>query len=190
MQGYRPTALFVSLRPPHSVSLDLGDKPHGHRPALEALGNLPLLSKALINVFNTLPKVIPGILSQLLDGMKHTGYTDKSFKVFNLGNERVQLNGCAIEMGLEYDKRDLSNIIDAVDEIFSCAARARAKDVYFSSPFALRFVAESEALLAMQYDRPTCMIEVPMLVHTYGFKEMMWSAQDALLKVGGRACCM
>ncbi|MDQ3565577.1 MAG: FAD-binding protein [Pseudomonadota bacterium] len=55
----------------------------------------------------------------------------------------------------------LENTVAAVDRILDIMARNR---YFYAVPFGVRFVAPSRHYLAMQYDRPTCMIEIPMLL--------------------------
>lgn len=53
----------------------------------------------------------------------------------------------------------IENTVAAVDRILGLMNRSRD---FYAVPFGVRFVAPSSHYLAMQYDRPTCMIEVPM----------------------------
>lgn len=55
----------------------------------------------------------------------------------------------------------LDKTIQAVEMILDIMAR---NQYFYAVPFGVRFVAPSPHYLAMQYDRPTCMIEVPMLL--------------------------
>ena len=55
----------------------------------------------------------------------------------------------------------LENTVAAVDMILDIMSRNK---YFYPVPFGVRFVAPSRHFLAMQYDRPTCMIEVPMVL--------------------------
>jgi hypothetical protein len=55
----------------------------------------------------------------------------------------------------------LERTIEAVDRILDIMS---SNAYFYAVPFGVRFVAPSEHYLAMQYDRPTCMIEIPMLL--------------------------
>lgn len=90
----------------------------------------------------------------------------------------------------------LENTVAAVDRILDIMARS---DYFYAVPFGVRFVAPSEHYLAMQYDRPTCMIEIPMLLpistdkreeQLHDFKAALQDLEDALCydpgNLGGR----
>jgi D-arabinono-1,4-lactone oxidase len=55
----------------------------------------------------------------------------------------------------------LEHTVAAVDRILDIMRDSR---YFYSVPFGVRFVAPSKHYLAMQYDRPTCMIEIPLVL--------------------------
>ena len=68
------------------------------------------------------------------------------------------------------DATDPEITIKAVDQMIKSYQEALHEDNRFftTSPFAMRFTAASKSFLAMQYNRPTCTIETPILLETFG----------------------
>ena len=124
------------------------------------------------------PHLVDGALELLELG--DDGYTDASFKVFDLGPAN-DLPACATEIAVP-----LEQAVPAIEAIFKLAEDAAAVgNVYLSSPIGVRFCAPSSQHLSMM-QAPTCTIEVPMLVGTVGGLEMLERIEEALRAFGGR----
>lgn len=129
--------------------------------------SLPYFSNGIASgVFRNMPSKIPGLIDSALHDLPGD-YASHYYNVLRLGADAV--NGYAVEIGY-----DLKSYFKAVDFIFDLAQRklkeaANVPDdekykYYITSPFCLRFVAASDALLSPQFGRETCMIEFPFVM--------------------------
>jgi hypothetical protein len=120
---------------------------------------------------------------QLQDQALHTladdSYKAESYRVFNLGMAN-QFRAWGIEMAFHLDET-----IAATERLFSLAAEQRQRGRMHSSPVSLRFVAAARAHLAMQYGRPTCMMEIPMLVQARESQAFLIDYETAYIREFG-----
>ncbi len=81
----------------------------------------------------------------------------------------------------------LEKTVEAVEAILDLMA---SSDAFYAVPFGVRFVAPSKHYLAMQYDRPTCMIEVPMVLPNKSDKraEQFHLFKEALEAIEKKLC--
>ena len=119
-----------------------------------------------------------------ITGLARKGYTNDSHRVFNIGAANAAL-AYSSEIGVPVDAEGTH--IAAVEQVIALAEQRR-KDggAYHTAPIALRFVAASDAHLAMMHGRETMMIELIELVDTEGGYELLGSYEDALYELGGR----
>jgi hypothetical protein len=139
----------------------------------------------LINLVQGLwPQLSPWLIDRALSSLADTDYTDVSYRVLNIGAANY-LPAFSAEIGVPVDERALH--VEAVETIFEVAARHRdLGHTYQSSPISLRFVRNSDALIAMMNGRETMMIELIMLTHTEGGFELLADYEEALYALGGR----
>ncbi|KAF3908307.1 hypothetical protein AA313_de0206768 [Arthrobotrys entomopaga] len=125
------------------------------------LASWPLAQHWLVWALNLWPTVSPELINKALNSLLEGGpYIDKSFNVLNLGPVN---NVKAIAMELSYPlDENLVNEIDGLLLLFQ--EQAEKMNWYMAGPFSLRFVAASDAYLAPQQGRPTCMVEMDMLL--------------------------
>jgi L-gulono-1,4-lactone dehydrogenase len=121
----------------------------------------------------------PGLVAKrfdsLLKDMCDNGYTNISYKVFNIG-EANSLPADSMELGVAVD----GSHIEAVDKILAIAAQRAEEGIHHTSPFSLRFVAPSGAYASMMYDQPTMMIELIMVTGSRGNLALLLGYEDAL----------
>jgi len=138
------------------------------------------------------PHDVPVSLYKALSIMEGT-FIDKSYKIFNLGDSSGYL-GYAIEFGFPITVNDdgsynFSLLFAGIAEIIQLAnAEISLSNQYFSSPFSLRFVKESEAHMSMMQGAPlTAMIEMDMASGSYGGISILHRIGDKMLhKFGPR----
>lgn len=122
---------------------------------------------------------LPGVLDTAIRSTVDSGYQRRSYEVLLL---QLDVNAVAEEVGVPADraadaadaildlvrvrKARMEALIGAIEdpyrtdpEALYAAWRTAAVN---TSPFALRFVAPSDAWVAMPYQQATCMIELPM----------------------------
>jgi hypothetical protein len=126
-----------------------------------------------------LARHFPGLMARrfdsLLEEMTDDGYTNVSYKVFNIG-EANALPADSMELGVAVDGRH----VEAVDRILAIAAERAGEGIYHTSPFSLRFVAPSRAYASMMYGQPTMMIELIMVTGSRGNLALLLGYEDAL----------
>lgn len=141
---------------------------------------------ALVNLY---PAIIPFTIDTAMDNLVDDKYINYSFDIYNLGLN--QDAGFAAEVGLSLED-DQGNYTpryfkEAIDRIHRLAQRARQQgEQYQTSPFSLRFVKASNALLSMMNGRNTAMIEMDMLTGTYAGSEVMYRYETSMYPIGGR----
>lgn len=161
----------------------------GHRNFFVQLMSLFKISfEITVKIINTFPRLTPYIIDAALNGLPDTDYVNRYWKIYTLGLN--QDAGFATEIGFSLQDGDNytpRHFQAAVDKIHAIAQDARVNGLqYQSSPFSLRFVKSSNAHLSMMQGTNTCMIEMDMVVGTYGGKEIMKRYQDNMYSVGGR----
>jgi hypothetical protein len=122
-----------------------------------------------------LPSLMVKRFDSTLEEMRDDGYTNASYKVFNIG-EANALPADSMELGVAVDGRH----IEAVDRILAIAAERAKEGIYHTSPFSLRFVAPSRAYASMMYGQPTMMIELIMVTGSRGGNALLIGYEDAL----------
>jgi hypothetical protein len=143
----------------------------------EFLSGLPLVRAVLNLLFNLSPrrinKLIEGGLKMLVDG----NYTDRSYKVLNLGNIN-QVKSLSAELAFPMAN---NQYLSAVDELLGIAkTRNEIGKHHLASPLSLRFVKASKAWLSPQYDRDTCMVEIVGLKGSKGYFEVVQAIENAM----------
>ena len=119
---------------------------------------------------NTFPQTIPGLLDETLKQLvTKEPYIDTSYRVYDL--ERVNdITALSSEIAYPLD----GNVyLDAVDSLLAVIKSNAQNGRHHTAPLALRFVAPSQALLSMFYDRRTCMVEFPLPVGTQHVEGML-----------------
>jgi L-gulonolactone oxidase len=160
------------------------DHDEGSRPwVTELLASLPVTHGVLDLVLDLDPDGTPEALDNALRGIADREYTDRSYRVFNIGAANL-LPAYSSEIAIEL-RDDLP--VRAVQRVFEVAERhARLGSVYATSPFSLRFVRRSPALLSMMHGRDTMMMELILQTETEGGFELLAAYERALLELGGR----
>ena len=147
----------------------------------ELVGSVQGNGGALLFVMNTFPKLVPGLLDRSIEALADKQYIAKSFKVFDLGPIN-DVRAYGIEVAVPLDQT-----FAATEKVFDIAERSRSiGDQYTTSPFALRFTKPSRALIAPQFGRPTCMIEMISLYGAVGCDELLFRYERELYAFGGR----
>jgi len=163
------------------------------RHIMPALTKLLGPAENLLGSFMSLkPHDVPVSLYKAMHLIEGT-YIDKSYKVFNLGDSSGYL-GYAIEIGFPISVNDdgsynFSLLFAGIAEIIKLAnAEILLTNQYFSSPFSLRFVQESEAHMSMMQGAPlTAMIEMDMMCSSYGGISILHRiGHKMLLKFGSK----
>jgi FAD/FMN-containing dehydrogenase len=156
-----------------------------HRPILpELLGHLPWVTAAVMQLAGSFaPGVIPWLLDMSLGAIKCDGYTNRSFKVFNIGSVN-NLRAYSAEMAVPIAD---GGHIKAVEAVLETTDRYRRLGrIYHTAPVALRFVAPSRAMMSMMHRRQTMMIELIQLVDTDGGREVLAAHEERLAALGVR----
>jgi hypothetical protein len=133
-------------------------------------------------VIDRWPRTTPWLLTKALEGLADDEYTDRSYRVLNIGAANL-LPAYSAEIALPLDGRHVE-AMDAVIEI--AAARARIGNVFNTAPVSLRFVRASEAHLSMMQGRDTMMMELIEMTRTEGGYEALAAYEEALDRCGGR----
>jgi hypothetical protein len=150
----------------------------------EILALVPGIGRVLNVAAGLFPRAVPRMIRMTLNALTDDEYVHKSYRVFNIGRaNHVPAYSAEIGVPVDADKTHLK----AIGRLFAIAERhARLGDVYQTSPLALRFVAPSDAPMAMMHGRRTMMIELIMLKRTQGGLELIDQYEDALYELGGR----
>jgi L-gulono-1,4-lactone dehydrogenase len=150
----------------------------------EILALVPGIGRILNVAAGLVPRAVPAMIRLTLKALTDDEYVGKSYRVYNIGRAN-HVPAYSAEIGVPVDARRLH--LRAIERILEIAARhARLGDVYQTSPLALRFVAASDAPMAMMHGRRTMMIELIMLRRTQGGLELLAAYEDALYECEGR----
>lgn len=164
--------------------------PKPRNPIAAFFATTPLVSWVLAPIMRYVPSVTPWLLDQALVALEDAEYTAPYYEIFDLGVWKDA--GFAAEVGLSVQNAatgawDPSILIQAIDSILVNAQTVwQLGDQYQTSPFAVRFVKRSDALLSMMYDRDTAMIELDMIKPTYAGNEIMQRFERSMAQLGGR----
>jgi hypothetical protein len=160
------------------------NRPRGkleRNPLIELLASLPFTAPVLRAILDFSPRSTPRQLDKALAGLRDDEYTNRSYRVFNIGAANL-LPAYSSEIGVPIGRH-----VEAVECLLATAARrARAGQAYHSSPFSLRFVRASDAFLSMMEGRDTMMVELIMQTETDGGFELLAAHEDALYAFEGR----
>jgi len=127
------------------------------------------------------PHLMTTRFDSVLHGMEDTGFADRSYKVFNIG-EANHLPAYSMELGVAVDGRH----VEAVDRILEIAAVRAKEGLFHSSPFSLRFTGPSSAYASMMHDQPTMMIELIMVTESRGGYALLEGYEHRLEDLGAR----
>ncbi len=162
----------------------------GHRNIISQLLSLFKVSfELVVALLNRFPELVPFALTESMSSLVDTNYINKSFDIYNLGLN--QDAGFAAEVGFSLQD-DAGNYTPqyfkaAIDRIHQIGQQALQQgEQYQTSPFSLRFVKASNALLSMMSGRNTAMIEMDMLTGTYAGPEIMYRYETRMYSLGGR----
>lgn len=76
---------------------------------------------------------------------------------------------------------DLEQTIPAMERAFAIAAEQKAKGIVHSAPASVRFVKASDALIAMQYGRPSMILETIIVQGVRGDRELLKTYEQVML---------
>jgi hypothetical protein len=149
----------------------------------ELLSSIPgfwFLAKTYFNLF---PSAIPKALQRSLNYLAPDEYIDASYEVLHLGAPN-KIRAYSSEHGLQLDG---DRYIDVVNRMLALLdERARTRNLYLTSPMALRFVKAAPAYFSPQFDRDTCMVEVIAVKDSNGAFELMHAIEQEVQLSGGR----
>lgn len=150
---------------------------------------MPSFLAILINLLiDKEPELVPNIITLSMVTLLDQDFVGKSYDIYNLG---LGGNfGFAAEIGFSAESSgSYSNagFQAAINKIHLIAQTSRVEgSQYQTSPFSLRFVKSSGALLSMMQGRDTAMIEMDMVTGTYGGAEVMYRYETNMYPLGGR----
>jgi L-gulono-1,4-lactone dehydrogenase len=165
--------------------------PPGHLPPdktnrnfiTELFSSLKITGVALRLLFNTFPDRTPKLLEQSLQGLVDDGYTNKSYKVFNIGAAN-DLPALSAEHGFAMQS---NHYIAAIDKFLEIAHEAAERGRAFQTgPIAVRFVKGSGFLMSPQHGRNTAMTEMIAVSGTTTAPEMLHRYEEAAYAMDGR----
>lgn len=146
---------------------------------------LPTTQEGLIRLMNAEPRAIPEILQFSLESLRTgaDGRVDDSYRIFNLG----KINGAHVISGEYFIPLAGDAFLDAAERLLAVIASNRARGVFQTSPFSMRFVQNSDACLSMVHGNgPYCAIETPVFAEARGALEALLSYEEVLYGVHAR----
>lgn len=150
------------------------------------LASCPVAEWLLVEYLNLFPTSCPGIINRALPTLVDTDYIDKSFEVMDLGAVD-NVKAMALELAFDATNAtvDASSLIVQIDKLLGVFAEAASqKKWYLAGPVALRFVAASDAFLAPQQGRPTCMAELDLLVGIRHGQDLLKEVKNVMCTKG------
>ena len=157
---------------------------------VELLGALQPIAPNLIDlIVSRWPRLSPWFLDTAIKALKDAEYTDKWYRVLNLGTANL-MPAYSMEIGVPITNG--GNHVRAMERVFEVAARHQELgEVYSTSPISLRFVKRSPAYMSMMYadeesPHDTMMIELIQLTRTEGGFELLAAYEEALYEFRGR----
>jgi hypothetical protein len=146
------------------------------------LAGLKITPKMFIQLFNLTRKKTPQYLDTSLKGLDDEEFTNHSYEVLNQGTKQLKFVAGAIEVAFPVDRT-----VEAIEKVMEvCARNVRVHGRYLTSPIGVRFVKKSRAYLSMMHDQDSCLIEVPSIINTKEWKELLIDMEQELLAFGGR----
>ena len=150
------------------------------------LASCPVADWLVVHFLNTFPKICPRIINSALKTLADNDYVDKSYVVMNIGaNDNVKAMALELSFDATGATTDATNLINKVNNLLSIFANAATnKKWYLAGPIALRFVAASDAYLAPQTGRTTCMAELDLLVRISNGEKLLREVKNAVCTKG------
>jgi hypothetical protein len=106
------------------------------------------------------PHALPGLLNTALDATLDDGLVFKCYDALNFGPPN-NLQVLAASVGIAMD--DIFSAVDALTQLADTWIQPARPAHLFTSPIGIRWVKSSDAFMAPQFGRDTCMVEVPLL---------------------------
>lgn len=129
------------------------------------------------------PQTLKGMINTAIEALVDKDYTEKSFKVFHIG-EANYLPAISAEFAVPVEG---DAYLAAIDRLIEVAEEVGRKErLYLSAPVAVRFVKGTDSLLSMMNGRDTCMLEVIALAGVKNSPRIMQRIEEALLPLGVR----
>ncbi len=152
---------------------------------VEFVGTLqPLVPNLIDWAVSKWPKLSPSFLDRALKALVDEEYTDKWYRVLNLGTANL-MPAYSMEIGVEVGAANKH--VEAVEKVLEVSARHEGVGrVYSTSPISLRFVKASPAYMSMMLGRDTIMLELIQMTRTEGGFELLAEYEEALYALGGR----
>lgn len=143
-------------------------------------GLITVFEMPLVAILNKYPGLAKKILEQTLISQEDDNFTNVSYDVFDIGVVNYT-DALAIEVAL-----DINDTIAAVERTFEVADKLfDEKAIPHTGPISLRFVKQSDAMIAMQEGRDTLFIEVIMLKGVNGMEELMLTYEQTFMEEFG-----
>ena len=150
------------------------------------LASCPVADWAVVHFLNLFPKICPRIINSALKTLADNDYVDKSYVVMNIGAvDNVQAMALELSFDATGATTDATNLVNKVNNLLSIFGNAATnKKWYLAGPVALRFVAGSDAYLAPQTGRTTCMAELDLLVGIRNGEDLLREVKNAVCTKG------
>ncbi|MDP2227045.1 MAG: FAD-binding protein [Moraxellaceae bacterium] len=142
-------------------------------------GLITVIEKPLAWIVDTFPSLAKTILEQSLTSQEDDNYTNVSYRVFNIGVVNYT-DAIAVEAAF-----DIQQTVAAIERSFAVADAQFALGNVHSSPVAIRFVKQTDALIATQYGRNTMFMEVIGLRDSRGIRALLGAHQRTYLQEFG-----
>jgi FAD/FMN-containing dehydrogenase len=126
------------------------------------------------------PDTLRCLYRELFARRAKTRFYGRSSEILPLGMGDI-IEVQSLEVGIA-----LSETNQAIEELTTRIAEWEREGLYLTAPIGLRFIAPSPHYLSMSYDRPSCMIEVPIFSGTPHAGRMLKEVEVILDKWGGR----
>lgn len=140
-------------------------------------GLITVVEQPLSWLLNNFPALAPVLIEQSLKSQSDPGYNAVSYKIFNIGVVN-NTNAIAVESAF-----DLEQTIPAMERAFSIAGKLKDEQgVVHSAPASVRFVKASDALIAMQYGRPSMILETIIVQGVRGDRELLKTYEQTMLE--------
>ncbi|VUD40494.1 L-gulono-1,4-lactone dehydrogenase [Thalassocella blandensis] len=143
-------------------------------------GLITLFEMPLVQILNKFPGLAKPILEQSLISQEDDNFTNVSYDVFDIGIVNYT-DAIAIEVAL-----DVEDTIAAVERTFSLAEQLfNENKIPHTGPISIRFVKQSDAMIAMQQGRDTMFIEIIMLQGVTGIRDLMLTYEQTFMEEFG-----
>ncbi|MEA2437149.1 MAG: hypothetical protein QOF65_1705 [Thermoleophilaceae bacterium] len=153
-------------------------------PLAELEASLPVTGVLLRFLARHLPSLMVSRFDAVLDEMQDDGYSNLSYKVFNIG-EANHLPAVSMELCVGIDD---GRHLEAVDRMLEIAAQQRKRRRrYHSSPISLRFTKASPAFASMMYARDSMIMELILVSGTRGGNKLLAAYEEGLAGLDARA---